>query len=171
MIYQSELATARLRIRPFEARDRPALVALFGDPLVARYVDDGGPLDAATAELWITRSRDNLAKHGYGTGAVVELCSGALIGWAGFARPERGDQEIIYGLAADRWGRGYGRELVQALLHFARERGIKPIKATVHPENDASIKLLRSAGFRRIIGSTDEDARTHVYCHPAGETR
>lgn len=171
MIFHSELATARLRIRPFEARDRQALVALFDDPRVAGYVDDGRPLDRATAELWIARSRENLAKHGYGTGAVVEACSCALIGWAGFARPEGGDQEIIYGLAADRWRRGYGRELLQALLGFARERGIKPIKATVHPANAASIRLLRSAGFRRIIGSADEDAWTHVYCHPAGETR
>jgi RimJ/RimL family protein N-acetyltransferase len=56
---------------------------------------------------------------------------------------------------------------VQALLGFARQCGIKPIKATVHPANEVSIRLLRSAGFRRTVGSADEDARAHVYCHSA----
>ena len=161
MIHRSELATARLRVRPFVADDRDALVALFADSRVARYVGDGRPLTAVDAELWVVRSRANLAQHGYGTGAAVD-CAGNLVGWAGFARPE-GEQEIIYGLAADHWGRGYGRELLQALLRFADARGIDPVKATVDPANAASIHLLWSSGFRRAVGSAGEDADTHVY--------
>jgi RimJ/RimL family protein N-acetyltransferase len=167
MIFGSELVTHRLRVRPFEVADRDALVALFADPMVARYVDDGGALDEATAALWIIRSRENLARYGYGTGAVIEGSSGVLIGWAGFARPEGSAEEIIYGMARDSWSRGYGRELLDALVGFARDHRIDPVKATVHPENHASVHLLRSAGFRRIVGSTDEDARTHVYCRPS----
>ncbi|MDP5278940.1 GNAT family N-acetyltransferase [Sphingomonas sp. DG1-23] len=163
MIHHSELATARLRVRPFAMDDRDALVALFADPRVARHVDDGQPLAAADAQLWIVRSRANLARHGYGTGAVVERASGTLIGWAGFARPEGGEQEIIYGLAADRWGRGYGRELLDALLRFAEARGIDPVKATVDPANATSIHLLRSSSFERARGNPGEDANTHVY--------
>lgn len=163
MIHLSDLRTPRLRVRPFVSGDREALVRLFVDPLVHRYVDDGRALDAATAELWIIRSRENLARYGYGTGAVVERHSDILVGWAGFARPEHGDEEIIYGLAPDLWGRGYGRELLQALVAFARERRIDPIKATVDPANAASIHLLLSVGFRRAVGTPDEDGNTHVY--------
>jgi RimJ/RimL family protein N-acetyltransferase len=164
MIHGSELGTPRLRIRPFRESDRDALVSLFADPLVARYVDDGQPLSEAVAELWIRRSRENLALHGYGTGAVVEKGSDALIGWAGFARPEGADQEIIYGLARAHWGKGYGRELLRGLVVFAQQRELSPVKATVHPANTASIRLLVSSGFRRVLESPDEDELTHVYC-------
>ena len=51
MIYKSQLVTARLAVRPVVASDAPLLVALFADPEVHRFVDDGQPLAADVAAL------------------------------------------------------------------------------------------------------------------------
>ena len=148
MLHGSRLETARLCIRPFEPADVPALVELFADPLVARYVGDGEPMDAETAALWVKRSGGNIARFGYGTGAIVDRVSGDLIGWGGFARPEDGEEEIIYGFARRVWGRGFGREVLAALVdHSVRVLRQSELWATVDPANTASIHLLETAGF------------------------
>lgn len=148
MIAGSYILTERLLIRPFVADDAEPLVALFADPRVHRFVGDGVALAIDDARLWVDRSRGNLDRHGYGTGAVVARNDPRLIGWAGFARPDDGSEEIIYGLSVDHWGCGYGREILTALLDFAASRGIAPVRATVDPQNLASIRLLDRAGFR-----------------------
>lgn len=163
MIHNDALYSERLLVRPFEPDDAAALVALFADPQVARWVDTGQPLPRAEAELWIERSRENLARHGYGTGAVIERATGALIGWAGFARPEDGPEQIIYGLAQAHWRRGLGRELVAALVAYARDVvGKDRVVATVHPANMVSARILADAGFRREDNLAD-DPDEHCY--------
>ncbi|CAN7260801.1 GNAT family N-acetyltransferase [Bosea sp. LjRoot90] len=163
MIHASQLETARLVVRPFVQADAPPLVTLFADPAVHRFVDDGQPLTPDVAALWVERSAANLEHFGYGTGAVVERASGELIGWAGFARPGDGSEELIYGLRRASWG----RELLAGLVAFAEERGIKPIRATVDPNNSASIHLLRQAGFVLAEPGYRGDAGSDLYLRGA----
>lgn len=163
MIRQGTLETARLIVRPFIASDAPRLVEIFADPNVARYVGDGQPLSPTDADRWVINSAANLARFGYGTGAVVEKDSGQVIGWAGFARPDDGQEEIIYGFARPFWNKGYGRELLSALVAFAAERGIDPLRATVDPENLISIRLLTAHGFSRVISGYGGDPDTDLY--------
>lgn len=145
------LRTERLLFRPFAAGDLEPLFRIVADPEVVRYTDDGGPLDWATTRLWIERSRENVARHGYGTGAVIELATGRLIGWAGFARPEGAPEEMIYGFERPAWGRGYGSEIATALVPFAFEDlGLSSLRATVHPDNAASRHILRKLGFAEV---------------------
>jgi ribosomal-protein-alanine N-acetyltransferase len=165
MIHDSQLLTERLVVRPFLAADAPLLVALFADPEVHRFVDDGQPLAPDVAALWIERSKANLERFGYGTGAVVERSSREVIGWAGFARPDDGTQEVIYGLRRASWGRGLGKELLAGLVAFAAERGIVPIRATVNPANSASVHLLRKAGFALAEPRYRGDAQADLYLH------
>lgn len=163
MIRDGRLETPRLIIRPFVATDAVTLVALFADPLVARFVDDGTALSAEDAALWVVRSAENLARHGYGTGAVVRKEDGLMIGWAGVARPADGSQEIIYGLARAFWRRGYGGEILSALVEFAAGRGIDPVRATVDPRNLISVRLLTGRGFTLAARGHDGDPDSDLY--------
>ena len=147
MILGSALTTPRLEVRPFRGDDVAALVDLFADPQVARYVDQGSALSEEAAWLWIEKSTANLETYGFGTGAVTRRGGQEVIGWAGIARPEGAPEEIIYGLARAHWGRGFGGELVAALTDFAAARGLVPVRASVHVENRASVRLLLQAGF------------------------
>lgn len=168
MIRDGNLDTPRLVIRPFEPGDAADLVLIFADPSVARFVDDGGPLSPESAALWVVRSGENLQHYGYGTGAVVERASGRLIGWAGFARPEGGPEQIIYGLAAAYWRQGLGTEVTEALVNFADKSGIGTVSATVDPANVRSIKLLLNHGFHLVESNHRGDADSDLYrrCPP-----
>ncbi len=150
--------TTRLTCRPFETRDFEGLLALQGDPDVYRYVGNGHPLSSDQVALWIERARGNIEKNGFGTGAIVRKGEDKLIGWAGYARPEGQEVEIIYGLAAAEWGKGLGTEIAQGLVNAARERyKISPLHATVAPENSRSIRLLKKVGFELFAKTKDED--------------
>lgn len=165
MIRDSKLITARLVVRPFAIADAPLLVGLFADPVVHRFVDDGQPLAPDVAVLWVERSAANLERFGYGTGAVVDRANGELIGWAGFARPGDGTEEVIYGLRRASWGRGLGKELLTGLVAFAAERGLAPVRATVDPANSASVHLLLRAGFVLTEPAYRGDPGADLYLH------
>jgi ribosomal-protein-alanine N-acetyltransferase len=163
MILDGMVETPRLTIRPFVPSDAATLVSVFSDPDVARHVGNGEALSLEDAELWVTRSGENLKRHGYGTGAVIDRSSGQLIGWAGYARPQDGPEQIIYGLTAANWGRGFGDEIVQALVGFADERGVGTVLATVDQANTKSIRLLEKHGFRLRERHHGGDAEVHLY--------
>lgn len=163
MILDGVVETPRLTIRPFEPSDAARLVSVFSDPEVAHHVGDGEPLSLKDAQLWVTRSGENLKRHGYGTGAVIARSSGQLIGWAGFARPQDGPEQIIYGLTAANWRQGFGDEIVAALIGVADRRGIETVLATVDRANIKSIRLLEKHGFRLRDTSHAGDPEVHLY--------
>ena len=145
--------TDRLHVRRFEESDLDALATINRSPVVSRYVDDGKPLSRADTVRWIKTSRANVSRFGYGTGAVVLRSTGQLIGWAGFARgadpTDRDDEEIVYGLDEPWWGKGYGTELITALVFYGiKTLALPRLRATVYQQNLASIRLLKRQGFK-----------------------
>ena len=168
MLKDAPLETPRLSVRRFRPDDVAWMVSLFADRCVARFVDDGQPLSPADAVLWVERSNANIERFGYGTGVVERREDGAPIGWAGVARPGDGTEEIIYGLARAYWRRGYGGELVGALVDFlAKHRPGASIRATIDPANRVSAMLLSRHGFA-LAGDTSVEAGTALYIRPPG---
>ena len=125
---------------------------------------DGRPLTWEETDLWIENSRRNVERFGYGTGAVLARENGKLIGWAGFARPGDGGEEIIYGFGQKYWGNGLGTELLAGILRWARDQlQLEEVRATVAPENTASIAMLRRQGFSLVDACYQGDADSHLY--------
>ncbi|WP_343699266.1 GNAT family N-acetyltransferase [Caulobacter sp.] len=155
--------TPRLTIRPFQLDDLDALAAIAGDPAVMRFVGDGQALSRAACAEWIARSRENVDRHGYGTAAVLDRASGALIGWAGMARPLEGGEELIYGLSRAWQRRGLGREILNGLIGAARERGATGLRALIYPDNHASAAMLTRAGFTLADTAYEGEDDTHLY--------
>lgn len=163
VILDGRLESARLIVRPFSVTDATVLVRILSDASVSRYVGDGGVLSHDEAVSWIAKSLENLARYGYGTGAVVDKIVGQVIGWAGFARPNGGGEEVIYGLAREHWRQGYGTELLCALIGFAAVRRIDPVRATVDPLNSTSVRLLVRHGFERSVSGFNGEADCDLY--------
>jgi len=156
--------TDRLRFRTFELEDLEPLARINADRLTSRYVGDGEPLSHELTRVWIVNSRENVAKHGYGTGAVILQATGELIGWSGIARPEEGGEEILYGFDRAYWGQGLGTELLQSFTRCARDDlGLAELRATVHRRNTASIAMLERAGFALADDRYDNDPDTLLY--------
>ncbi|MEM6707879.1 MAG: GNAT family N-acetyltransferase [Pseudomonadota bacterium] len=163
-------STHRLTVRGFELSDFEDLARINASPTVSRYVDDGKPLSRDDVARWIETSQENLARFGYGTGAVIHRSNGTLIGWAGFARgpdpSDRSDEELIYGLDEPWWGQGLGTELVAGLVRYAKRLAIAPLRATVYRANHASIRVLERHGFVRAEADYRGDRGIDLYVVP-----
>lgn len=86
---------------------------------------------------------------------AVEICAfldGHMVGTAGI-EPVGSKIKVKHraelGIAIDRayWGRGIGRELIQACLECAREAGFVQVELDAAAENDRGLALYRKMGF------------------------
>ena len=86
--------------------------------------------------------------------------TGEAIGFTGIA-PLEGDvwEETGICLGPDFWGRGYGWQVLQALLALAKEWGAKTFQYSSWEENAASRALAAKAGFRQC--GAEELVRPH----------
>ena len=142
--------TERLRVRRLGPGDVEALLEVYGDPEVVRYVDDGQPLTREEAERWVEVTRGNVERRGYGMTRVGLADTDELVGFCGLVHPGGQEEpEIKYALRPRFHGRGLATELVRAMLAHGRERhGMDGIIATVHADNGASLAVLAKAGMR-----------------------
>jgi L-amino acid N-acyltransferase YncA len=96
---------------------------------------------------------------------IVAEGAGEVLGFAALsptsARPVyAGVCEVMVYVAADSRGSGVGTALVAALVCAAEEEGIWTLQATTFPENAASIRAHRRAGFREV-GRHERIGRFH----------
>jgi RimJ/RimL family protein N-acetyltransferase len=81
-----------------------------------------------------------------------------VIGTIGFHAPpdETGRVEIGYRVEAAYRRRGVATECVQAQLAWAESMGTHRFRASVAPDNVASLAVVRSFGFREVGAQVDE---------------
>jgi len=81
-----------------------------------------------------------------------------LIGTIGFHSPpdEDGRAEIGYRVEAAYRRRGIATECIAALLDWAESQGCHRFRASVSPDNAASLAIIRSFGFRQVGVQWDE---------------
>lgn len=82
--------------------------------------------------------------------------------------------EIGYGILPEHRRQGYATEAVEALIGWARTQGIDHFVASVAPDNEPSLAVLRTLGFVRTGQHIDpEDGLEHVFELQAtpGQTR
>jgi RimJ/RimL family protein N-acetyltransferase len=167
--------SARLRARHLEPGDVDALLDVYGDPEVVRWVADGKPLDRARCEDWLRITQRNYATRGYGMVALVERESEQVVGFCGLVHPAGQPQaEIKYALRRSHWGGGLATEAAIALLAYGRSRfGISKVVATTDPANVASHRVLLKAGLQRAELRRNEDGtftQVFVWGGDAGQT-
>jgi RimJ/RimL family protein N-acetyltransferase len=151
--------TPRLQLRRLVHDDVDALLAVYGNPEVVRWVGDRQPLPRADCERWVEVTHRNYARRGYGMFAIDLKEGERAVGFCGLVHP--GDQpeaEIKYALRQDQWGRGLATEAARALLTWgAAQRGLRHVIATASPQNGASHHVLLKAGLRRGALRTNAD--------------
>jgi L-amino acid N-acyltransferase YncA len=86
---------------------------------------------------------------------LVALLGGRVVGWAALTPVSgrcvyAGVAEVSVYVDASARGRGVGRLLLEALVMASEEAGLWTLTAGVFPENEASVRLHRSLGFREV---------------------
>ena len=155
------LETSRLILRAHTLADFPAFAAMRADPMVMKYMSSG-PIGEEDAWLKFQSMAGHWQMLGYGTWALEEKATGAVIGGIGFADKKRpkehaasGAPEMGWSLAASAHGKGFASEALGAALGWGREFfGPARIVCVINNDNSASVRLAERHGFRRFGHAT-----------------
>ncbi|MQA93561.1 MAG: GNAT family N-acetyltransferase [Streptosporangiales bacterium] len=113
--------------------------------------------DPAAAE-WLTR-------------VVVDDAPQAAVGYAGFHGPPDASGTVELGYSVDpRWRRrGYARAILTELLaRAAAAPGVRTVRATIRPDNTASMATIAGFGFAAVGEQWDaRDGLETIYERPA----
>ncbi|HSK16456.1 MAG TPA: GNAT family N-acetyltransferase [Gaiellaceae bacterium] len=155
--------TERLRAEPLDVAEHEAELAAFhADERVTATL--GG--ETATAEEsreWIERNSGHGGEPGFGIFVFRDRGAGAFVGRGGIRRTEIGggeEVELLYAVAGDLWGRGYGSEMAAGLVAHAERHGVRDLVAFTLPTNARSRRIMEKAGF-----AYERDVEHHGLAH------
>ena len=131
-------------IRELRPEDWPAVRAIYEEGI--RGGDATFETETPSWEHW------NLAHSEL---RLVAEHDGAVAGWAALSPVSerccyRGVGEVSVYVAEDARGTGLGRALLELLVERSEQAGYWTLTAGVFPENEASIRLHKSCGFREV---------------------
>ena len=145
------IETQRLLLRPFEAADEEAFVAMFTDADFMQY-SRAGALSEADARISF-RERLARSKTQFTKLAMIEKSSGKLIGYCGVDRCELESEqelELGYRLILNSRGCGYATEAARAVLDYYAQQGVSNIIAFTAHGNFPSQAVLKKLGFQAV---------------------
>ena len=164
------LETERLVLRAHQVEDFPNLAALWGDPLVTRFIS-GVPL--TPEEVWsrLLRTAGHWLLLGFGYWVVEEKATGKFLGEVGFAdlkraiEPPLGDApEAGWVFASAAHGKGFGIEAVQAIHSWGANHFKTPGSAClIAPKIRRLFVSRRRWGIGKLRGAIIRGIRRSFY--------
>ena len=146
-----ELTTKRLHLRPLRTDDAEAIMELFGDPNVLRFLNLPPTDTPAKALALIDWFNEHYTRHEAVTWAITLHGDDRLIGTCGTYAWDRENRhvDIGYHILYKHWGQGYATEATNALLAWCfAHLGVHRIQADCTAGNIASERVLLKCGFR-----------------------
>ena len=150
MTLPAEVITARIRLPLWTAADVAAIRS--GARRDGWHRDYPRRDDADAASLW--REGDTWATRHIVRG-VTALGSIGFFGPPEEASDGVPEVEVGYGLVDEAHGWGFATEALTALLVETDRAGVR-VRASVAPENRASIRVLAKCGFTELRGSNED---------------
>lgn len=115
-------------------------------------------------EAWLWRlRRDQLTADPGSEGWLVHAVTDdedVTVGHAGFHGAPTGDGtvEVAYTVIPEQRGRGYAAAALGALLtRAATDAGVRTVRATISPDNAASLHIVRAADFVEVGEQWDDE--------------
>jgi [ribosomal protein S5]-alanine N-acetyltransferase len=147
---QTLLHTERLLLRPLREADAAALLAIFSDPRVTRYLSRPAWTSITVAHERIARDIAAMSAGTYVCFGIERRSDGQLLGECTLfnLNEQCRRAEIGYTMAFDAWGQGYMNEALCCLLDFGfSQLALNRVEADIEPRNLASAKSLERLGF------------------------
>ena len=165
-----EIVTDRLLLRPFAAGDEAGMSAIFSDWEVTRWLSTNVPFPFSEQDgrdMITARAADWQAGIGASYGAFDRESGDQLGGARVFSSAPVTEVGYWFGRAA--WGKGYGTELLRALVRACFEHSpIRELVAQTAADNKGSQRILEKAGFVHE-GQTPEEFARCGHEHGCGE--
>jgi RimJ/RimL family protein N-acetyltransferase len=164
------LETERMILRGHELADFDDCVALWGDPIVTRFI---GGKPSTREETWsrLLRNRGHWSLLGFGYWVVRERATGRFIGEVGFANLEREIEPSLRDAPEAGWvlapwshGKGFATEALRAALAWLdSERGARRTVCIIDPDNAASRRVAQKCGYRELARTVYKGSATIVH--------
>jgi RimJ/RimL family protein N-acetyltransferase len=158
--------TARLVIRDLQHDDLVGMTALWGDERVAQFMGNYGPRTPDEVAEWLHRTIavEQQEPRGSMNLTVAQRSDGAVVGWIGMGRDDRGvaDWDFGYAIHPDHRGQGYATEALTAALDYCVKTLGLSVWAQCDIANRASAHVMLGAGMTEITSPTAEDRRFRV---------
>jgi len=144
------IQSQRLQLRPVSRADLGGLMEINGDPEVTLFLPYPTWKTFADAEAWFERMDRISRETGSRQLVVVREEDKKLVGTALLFNFDETSKRLELGYVIGRsyWRQGYAQEVLRTLLDYLFAIGdIRRVEAEVHPDNVASMSLLRKLGF------------------------
>jgi RimJ/RimL family protein N-acetyltransferase len=144
--------------------------ALWTAPAVRRYLWDDVVITRETVEQVVDSHLETANHHGIGYWAIHVLPVSAetpITGFCGFRFIGDGsDIELMFGLQAESWGRGFATEACLAAIEYLwRSTGFQVVYGRTDPPNEGSVRVMRRLGM--TLASVEASTVTYVLRRPA----
>jgi ribosomal-protein-alanine N-acetyltransferase len=151
MIFRTPIKTPRLTLRNESVIDFSRFYSMTIDPEVMKYIGDGSVFHW-TEKVAFEKYKErvlNQKNQDLGNLAVYREDLNQYIGWCCIAESKfLGKIELSYRFCRDSWSSGFATESASAILIEAFQvADIDQVFACTHPENFASIAILKKIGF------------------------
>ncbi|MGA5320952.1 GNAT family N-acetyltransferase [Streptomyces seoulensis] len=150
------LETPRLILRRWREEDIAPMAAVHADPVVMRWIRDGGVRDEEQTRRGVRAWESEWESEGFGLFAVEIRSTGELAGFTGLSVPGYLPEllpavEVGWRLGRSHWGQGLATEAATAAIRFGfEERGLKRIVSIAQVGNDASERIMTKLGMRPV---------------------
>jgi ribosomal-protein-alanine N-acetyltransferase len=148
-----EVETDRLPLRRWQDDDLERLVALHGDPRVARFLSvDGRPWPRERSVGAFEHFVRQWQEDGFGPWAAIDRRTGGWLGQVGLNElprwPGPDKVEVGWDLHPSVWGQGLATEGARAALGYGFEAvGLERIISTARADNAASRRVMEKCGL------------------------
>jgi RimJ/RimL family protein N-acetyltransferase len=139
------------------ADDLPRATAAAGVPLTGYFT---GPESDWLWRVRVAQIRNDPSSAAWVARAVVDAATGAVVGHAGFHGPpdEVGMVEVGYSVDPVHRRQGFATAMLAELLAWAgREPGVRTVRASISPDNVASLATIRRFGFVGVGEQWDDE--------------
>lgn len=158
--------TERLSIREMTVADLELLYQIYDDDGVRQFVKGLHPDRSIEEDRTRAYIKYMYGLYQFGMWILEERSTGEVIGKAGFGIADyRGESELDLGylIAREKRGQGYAVEACQAVLDYGKRiLGFSRVAAYIHPDNQASLAVIRKLGFDEL-GSVEADQETLLH--------
>ena len=158
MIFETE----RLIVRKLKVNDLASFHNLESNPNVLRFADgEVKSLRDNKKELSLLINKYDIIDNDFWIYAIDRKTDSIFIGTVAFVKDDK-DDEIGYRFIEDFWGKGYGLEICNGILQYAKLIGKKKLIGYVVEENVASLKILEKVRFKKVNTFTNKENQKEI---------
>ena len=145
-----QLTDGRICLRPWAAKDEPAVFEACQDPDIQRWVPIPVPYLREHAHDLVRMAEEGWARASHGSLAIADASSDRLLGAIGLSPIDEHRASVGYWVAPAERGRGVAPDAVRLLGRWALRRfGLRRLVLYHFVGNDASGRVAQKVGFRR----------------------